>query len=61
MDEEEKSKKREGYRLGQDLATLSIDELTDMVTLLNEEIERLHAAKEAKSDHLSAANALFKS
>lgn len=61
MGDEEKAKKRESYRLGQDLSELSIDEITEMAALLQEEIERLSAAKASKSEHMTAANALFKS
>lgn len=61
MDDEEKAKKQNSYRLGQDLAELSIDEISDMMKILQDEIERLDAARASKSDHLSAANALFKS
>lgn len=60
MDEEEKAKKRSSYQLGQDLSDLSVSEITDMIIVLKEEIERLDTAGKAKSDHLSAADALFK-
>ena len=61
MDDEEKAKKRADYELGQDLSDMSVDELSDMIVLMKEEITRLEAAKAQKSDHLSAAEALFKS
>jgi len=61
MDDEEKAKKRAGYQLGQDLSEMSVDELSDMIILLVEEAERLTIAKNDKSQHLSAAEALFKS
>ncbi|MEM9332919.1 MAG: DUF1192 domain-containing protein [Pseudomonadota bacterium] len=61
MDEDDKKKKSESYVIGQDLSLLSVDELEDMIEILNQEATRLAEAKSAKSQHLSAAEALFKS
>ena len=62
MDEEEiKAKRIAQYTIGQDLSELSVDEIGEMVAALESEIERLKTTKSVKSDHLSAAAALFKS
>ena len=61
MDEEElKKKKLAAFELGQPLDEISVDELSDTITLLHEEIARLEQAKKEKTNHLSAAEALFK-
>lgn len=61
MDEEELRKKQESYVLGQDLSLLSVEEIGEMVDILKDEISRLEEAGKSKTDHLSAAEALFKS
>jgi len=48
------------HEVGQDLATLSIDEIEVRIELLREEIARLEAAKAAKSMSRTAADAFFK-
>ena len=52
-------KKHAAYVLGQDLSSLSVDDLDELVQLLSEEIERIKESRSAKSDHISAAEALF--
>ena len=60
MDTEDDIKKRHaGYALGQDLSSLSVEELGELIGLLSSEIDRINEAKSAKSEHLSAAEALF--
>ena len=59
-DEEDRAKKYAGYKIGQELADLSVDELGEIIELLKEEIDRLELAKNDKAEHLSAAEALFK-
>ncbi|MEM9277984.1 MAG: DUF1192 domain-containing protein [Pseudomonadota bacterium] len=61
MEEDEQRKKQAAYSIGQDLSQLSVDELQDMAEILKQEIARLEEAKNAKSAHISAAEALFKS
>lgn len=60
MDEDEVTKKPV-FEIGSDLAELSVEEINETIELLKSEIERLSEAAKAKSDHLSAAEALFKS
>lgn len=60
-EEEEKAQKLARYVIGQDLSLLSVEEVGEMITGLKQEIIRLEEAKTAKSEHLSAAQALFKS
>lgn len=62
MDEDDaRDKIRKQFSIGMDLSELSVEELQNTIVLLREEIARLDAAAQAKSDHLSAAEALFKS
>ena len=60
MEEEELKKKQAGYKLGQDLSELSVDEIDEMTIILKNEVERLKQARQSKSSHLSAAEALFR-
>lgn len=48
------------HRLGEDLATLSIDELEARIELLQAEIVRLRTAIEGKTASRQAASAFFK-
>ena len=59
-DDDERPRKAPTHEIGQKLDTLSVDELTDRVALLKQEIERLEAAKAAKQAALSAAGSIFK-
>lgn len=49
------------HSLGEPLDALSVDELTERIALLQEEIVRLEAARERKSASRAAADAFFKS
>lgn len=60
MDDQEPTKPATRFQLGQDLSSLSIEELTDTIGLLREEIERLEAAKASKTSQMAAAESLFK-
>ena len=60
MDELETPKGKKQFELGQDLSELSIEELAETVRLLQQEIERLEAARLAKSDQMAAAESFFK-
>lgn len=52
--------KPEAHVIGQDLSTLSIDELQERVELLSREIDRLQQAKQQKQASKSAADSFFK-
>jgi uncharacterized small protein (DUF1192 family) len=60
MFEEDRPKPKTRHDIGQDLATLSVAELEERIGLLKSEIARLEEAKASKSQHLSAAAALFR-
>ncbi len=64
MDLDELFAKRPGdpltQLLRQDLDPLSIEELSERIALLQEEIRRCEAKKSAASNHIQAADALFK-
>lgn len=59
MDEYER-RKTMSHEVGAPLDALSIEELTDRIALLREEIVRLEAAIAFKSKSRSAADAVFK-
>jgi uncharacterized small protein (DUF1192 family) len=46
--------------IGQDLSTLSIDELQERVEMLSREIDRLQEARQQKQASKSAADLFFK-
>ena len=49
-----------GHEVGQDLSTLSIEEIDERIALLEREIGRLREARARKEDSLAAASAFFK-
>jgi uncharacterized small protein (DUF1192 family) len=53
-------KKKAGHEIGQDLALLSVDELSERIGLLKDEIGRLEEAMKAKNASRDAASAFFK-
>ena len=53
-------KKPKGVQLGEDLSTLSVDELTERVEDLKAEIVRVEEAIAAKKGSQAAADAFFK-
>ena len=59
-EDEDRAKRIAKFTIGQDLSELSVDEISETITALKTEIERLKLTKSEKSDHLSAADALFK-
>lgn len=59
MFDEEEAKKPATYAIGQNLEDMSVEEITATIELLQAEIARLEEARKAKSDHMSAAEALF--
>jgi uncharacterized small protein (DUF1192 family) len=60
IDPDELPKKKITHDMGQDLALLSVGELTDRITLLKEEIARLEAEMKRKQASKSAADMVFK-
>ena len=60
IDPDELPKKKISHEMGQDLALLSVGELTERVTLLKEEIARLEAEMKRKQASKSAADTFFK-
>ena len=60
IDPDELPKKKITHELGQELALLSVGELTDRITLLKEEIARLEAEMARKRVSKSAADTFFK-
>jgi uncharacterized small protein (DUF1192 family) len=60
IDEDDRPKKKVAHEIGQDLALLSVEELNDRISLLNDEVARLQAAREKKRASRSAADQFFK-
>lgn len=60
MDDDDRPKKKIAHEIGQDLALLSVDEITERIALLREEIGRLEEALGKKQASRSAANQFFK-
>ena len=58
--DDEPRKKPRPHEIGQDLSLLSVDELSERIALLREEIARLEAERTAKGTTKSAAEALFR-
>lgn len=48
-----------GHEVGQDLSTLSIQEIDERIALLEREIVRLREARAGKESTLAAASAFF--
>jgi uncharacterized small protein (DUF1192 family) len=57
----DRPKKPLAHEIGQDLSTLSVDELDKRIDLLRDEITRLEAEKARKASGKAAAESLFKS
>lgn len=60
FDEDDRPKKKLVHEIGQDLTLLSIEELSDRISLLNDEIARLQAALEKKRTSRTSADQFFK-
>lgn len=58
--DEDQPKKKLAHEIGSDLSLLSVDELTQRIALLNEEIARVEAERVRKSASRSAAERLFR-
>lgn len=59
--DDDRPKKPAPHEIGQDLSTLSVDELDKRVVLLREEIARLEEEKARKASGKAAAENLFRS
>jgi len=53
-------KKKKAHELGEDLATLSLDELDERIGMLKSEIERIEATIRAKRASADVAASFFK-
>ncbi|RZN08396.1 DUF1192 domain-containing protein [Bradyrhizobium genosp. SA-3] len=60
-EDDDRPRKKISHEIGQDLSLLSVEELTERVTLLKTEIERLEEAATKKRASRDAANSFFKS
>lgn len=60
MDDDDRPKKKIAHEIGQDLALLSVEEITERIALLQEEIARLEEALNKKRASRSAADQFFK-
>ncbi len=60
VEEDDRPKRKPVHEIGQDLALLSVEELSDRISLLNDEVARLQAALEKKRASRSAADQFFK-
>jgi uncharacterized small protein (DUF1192 family) len=60
IDDDDRPKKKIAHEIGQDLALLSVKELTERITLLRDEIARLEADITKKQATRSAADQFFK-
>ncbi|HEY0850394.1 MAG TPA: DUF1192 domain-containing protein [Bradyrhizobium sp.] len=60
-EDDDRPRKKISHEIGQDLSLLSVEELTERITLLRTEIERLEAASARKRASKDAANSFFKS
>ena len=60
IDEDDRPKKKIVHEMGQDLALLSVNELTERIALLKEEIDRLGAEIARKQASRNVADQFFK-
>jgi uncharacterized small protein (DUF1192 family) len=60
MFDDDQVKKPKGHEVGMPIDTMSVEELTDRIAMLEGEIGRLQAAIAARQKTRSAADALFK-
>ena len=59
--EENEPRKQSKFEIGMDLSNYSVDELSKLIEILNEEIVRISATLDEKKSSLDAANSIFKS
>ena len=60
IDDEPPKKKKAGHELGEDLSTLSLNELEDRIGLLKAEIERIETVIRSKRASADVAASFFK-
>ncbi len=60
IDDDDRPKKKIAHEIGQDLALISVKELTERIALLRDEIARLEADISKKQASRSAADQFFK-
>lgn len=58
--DEDEPKKPMAWTVGEDLSTLSIDELTERIEILKDEIQRIEATMAAKRTSIDVADTFFK-
>lgn len=59
-DEDDRPKRKPVHEIGQDLSLLSVEELSDRIALLTDEVARLQTALDSKRASRSAADQFFK-
>jgi uncharacterized small protein (DUF1192 family) len=59
-DEEDRPKRKPAHEIGQDLALLSVEELRERISLLQDEIARLETAMASKQASRTSADQFFK-
>ncbi|WP_441238532.1 DUF1192 domain-containing protein [Bradyrhizobium sp. 930_D9_N1_4] len=59
-EDDDRPRRKISHDIGQDLSLLSVEELTERVTLLNTEIARLEEAATKKRASRNAADSFFK-
>jgi uncharacterized small protein (DUF1192 family) len=60
LEDDDRPKKKIPHEIGQELALLSLEELTERIVILKGEIERLELARAKKQASRSAADQFFK-
>jgi uncharacterized small protein (DUF1192 family) len=60
MEEDIPAKKKQIHEIGQDLSLLSVEELSERIGVLENEIARLDAARTQKNASRAAADQFFK-
>ena len=60
-EDDDRPRKKITHEIGQDLYLLSVEDLSERIALLNEEIARLQEAMTKKRASKDAANSFFKS
>jgi uncharacterized small protein (DUF1192 family) len=60
IDEDDRPKKKIAHEIGQDLALLSVEEISERIALLRAEIDRLDEALTKKRTSRTAADQFFK-